>query len=181
MINKYLNKLDCQSGFTLIEMLVVTGLFATVMVVSISLFATISMNNLRSDAITKLNREGDYIIQLISRKLAEGRDVVDNNGSSVFPPIPSYPNNQNINTYNYQNSYTIINHHGDRTSFRCNSDNFYLDDNELLNNNIEITKCETIYYTGKSGKFSVGLSLQLKLDNTNIQQEFNTRILLRNS
>jgi prepilin-type N-terminal cleavage/methylation domain-containing protein len=81
-------RLVSNSGFTLVEMVVVVVLLSILMVAVIGLFLTVLKNGGKATAIARVKQEGDYTISTIERRLRYATKIIDTVGDQPFTSSP---------------------------------------------------------------------------------------------
>ena len=85
--------MDKKKGFTMIEMLIVIGLFIILLPTIFAILSTILRQQLRMYKIVEAKRQGDAAMAFMKEKiLRDGVSITSNTGSQCFDASP--PNNQ---------------------------------------------------------------------------------------
>ena len=94
-----------KKGFTLIEMLVATALFLTVITASIGIFLSTIMANSKINAMQKVENEVRYIMEIISKEIRLGTIYYDYYeevyGESFKNPVPIIALRDNADNISY--------------------------------------------------------------------------------
>jgi prepilin-type N-terminal cleavage/methylation domain-containing protein len=101
-------KLLKNKGFTLVEILVVTGLLAVVAVVISNMFFTTFRSSTKTKALTAVKQNGDYALLVMERLIRGSKEVI----SSCPEVAPAVANSIRIKMLN-----------GDEILFSCDLDN----------------------------------------------------------
>ena len=70
-------------GYSLIELLVVTVIFATISIVSVSLFLSTVISNSKTSSATEVKQEGDHMLNMMSHMIRNSIRVQDCPGSEI--------------------------------------------------------------------------------------------------
>ena len=116
------------SGFTLIEMLMVLGIIAVIMPAIMSISYAILTQQLRIYRLTETKRQGDYIINIMKEKIArDARALYDNvAGANVCAGAGTSFSSPSGTTFDF------VNDNGDTFSFRQVGNNMVFNDNTIL-------------------------------------------------
>lgn len=74
-VKPVLKPVFAEKGFSIIEMLITTALFAVIMVVSTQSLATSLKNSRKSDSISKARENADFAVSTMERLLRNAKDV----------------------------------------------------------------------------------------------------------
>lgn len=112
-------------GFTLVEMLVVTGLFAGIAVLVGTLVGTSMKGVRKSESAMKVRSELENAVSIIERSLREAK----NNSVSCLDP------------QNQSSSLTFTDQNGISENVRCNSGRLVMNDSDLTGANVNFNNC----------------------------------------
>jgi len=159
-----------KQGFTLIELIVVAGLFSLVMAGALSILAVTVKNNYKAEKIMKIRRLGDNAIQVIHR---------------IITPATSL-------TLSNNNILSITDTSGINSVIHCNDsadDTLYItkgsDTNMLINNasdkpGILITQCEFACPPVNGIIKYCDINITLETNNGDTTQTFTSKSVIRN-
>lgn len=183
MINSKFN----QSGFTLLELLIVAGLSVLIMMTATTMFLTFIITSKKSNIKQKVHNEGEAALNQIefilrnSQKLVAGLD-----GATICNNDPDTPTN-NIAVQGLDGYVTTLQTYpladGQLASYSTAiNDYYYLTSDETTISNLEFTCLtggeENTYYVSTSFDLKIGSSASNDKD-TSIEH-FQTGITLRN-
>ena len=78
-----------KSGFSLIELLVVVGVFGGMMVALTGLFMSVLSGASKADATARIRENGDMVLLLIERRVREGNEVFCEYGDTLTVRYPT--------------------------------------------------------------------------------------------
>ncbi|HUW21034.1 MAG TPA: prepilin-type N-terminal cleavage/methylation domain-containing protein, partial [Candidatus Bathyarchaeia archaeon] len=161
-----------KKGFTLIEMLVVTGLITLVITSAAQIFAMVLRNNQKTRAIIETKQTGDSALSVLANKIRSARQVTSTCTSSTSPAI------------------TIEDSNGVSVQISCSSTGITLGSNTLIDttaDNLAIISpltCFTCYPGGNIAPSIVAISFTLQKNGgnpvTGAELTFSTSVSLRN-
>jgi prepilin-type N-terminal cleavage/methylation domain-containing protein len=170
-------KLLKNNGFTLIEVLVVMALLATVAVIISNMFFTTFRSSTKTKSLTTVKQNGDYTLSVMERLIRGSKEVMSS-CPEVPPEAPAVTNNITIGMLN-----------GDEIVFSCDLENKLIASNgaNLTSNKVKLDSCSfecrsggefypqivTIDFTLSQAGETAGEEEQAKID-------FKTTVVTRN-
>ncbi|NMC35908.1 type II secretion system protein [Candidatus Beckwithbacteria bacterium] len=174
------------SGFTLVEMLVVIATFALIMGATVNVLASIVRNNAKAKTITNLKKEGGNAISIVQRKLQVASQITPD--SACGDPVVS----------GTSLTFSILNENKEREAYvlECDEQDI-VNDGDTDNTNIELTtpanmttlvnpnfdftlsNCSISCYKSSIDRYTVDFSFDLTAP-TGEKDTFSTSVVLRN-
>jgi len=165
-------KPDQQRGFTLVEMLVVLGVFGIVIVAAMGSLLGIIKNSRKTHTNLVFDRAGKRVLQVLDHKLLAASDIVDSSEDSICPTSSPF----------HLNDLKIKSPVAGDVTITIDSGIMKLGGKKLIDNygdQVTISNTQLTCYSGSSGKKSVIYSFTLSLGSNS--KSFDSSVLLRNS
>lgn len=160
-------------GFTLIEILVVIGMFAMVIGGSTTLLMMILRNNQKTETILSIRQEGGSAVSVINRKLTGALEVIGADTICNGSPQATITLKEKSHSENSTVETTIV----------CIPGTLSIDDQNLISTgpNLSIQNCSLSCYKNNRGTYSFDLELVLKNPNDSSSEDtFTTCAVMRN-
>lgn len=163
-----------QNGFSLIEILIVVGLFAVISVITTQVLTTSIRGSKKSESIESVRSEIDFATQQITRQLRNASSIAGGCTGVTQTAISFYDQNSIPNTFSCLDLGTENGH------IASSSANI-----RITSTDITITACEITCYAGQANttdnvllKFSAKDKLKTGIESSQVDVE--TRVYLRN-
>lgn len=178
MINRY-NKpsyqnLKFQKGFSLIEILIVVGLFAVISVITTQVLTTAIRGSKKSESVESVRSEIDFATQQIARQLRNASSIDGGCTGVVQTAISFYDQNSIPNTF---------------SCLELGTENGYIASSSanirITSTDITVTSCEITCFPGQANTtdnvlLKVSAKDKLKTGIESAAVDVETRIYLRN-
>lgn len=118
-----------KTGFTLIEILIVLGIFGVIAIIGVNMFFAILKGSAKTRILTEVKQNGNYALGVMERMVRNARNLESYTGNSI----------------------TIVNLDGGKTTFACgDSDGNGINDiasNEasLINDQVAVENCDNVF------------------------------------
>jgi len=160
----------CRNGFTLIESLVVVGVFSILALISSQILLSTLKGTTKSETESEVHQNGDYALSVISQMLRNSRRLISPTTSGSYTSL------------------TIQNPDRNQTVFTCDLPNQTVASNSarLISDNIKATTCSFEFTFPPSGPPTVTIDFTLVKNPTSsrpeetAQTDFTTQVTLRN-
>ena len=164
-------KRKARSGFTLIEILIVIGIFGVVAALGTSMFFSLLKGAAKARVMTEVKQNGDHTLRVMERMIRNAQEITtDPDESGVFSAI------------------TTLNSDNDTTIFSCSDNNIASNSANLISNQLQVDNCSFTVTKGQPGLTAdeVVISFTLRQTGSGGRHEeeasinFNSRVVLRN-
>lgn len=163
-----------KKGFTLIEILVVIGVLAIIVVVGSTSFFNLLKGSMKTRTISLVNQNGDYALAIMERMIRNGEIIENSDGQTCVSGM---------------NKIKIINPDGDWTEFSCEGDTISSNSASLISNQVKVANGNCSFDCQRAGIFEpdvVTINFTLSQAQTGVRPEeeasvvFKTTVVLRN-
>jgi len=165
-----------KSGFTLIEILVVIGILAIIVVVGSTSFFNLLKGSTKTKTVNLVRQNGDYALEVMSRMIRNARGIVgiERGVKNPFSEI------------------TITNPDGKTTTFACRKSEEDIASNSasLISGQVRVDDCSQIFYVERDttglqpDKVTINFTLESGVGSARPEEQasinFETTVILRN-